>query len=146
MSARAWSPLTLALLAACTSSNSASDAGRYDAPRDDATDAPDVTADVTAADVPMDTPADVASDVTPGDAGGTAITCGQAKGLVAPPACTPTRAVLDPQICRCILGYAWNGTRCAGLSNCHCYAYCEEVFPTTEACASAYAVCLDGGR
>lgn len=161
MSARAWSPLTLLLLAACTSSSNASDGGLYDAPRDDA---PDAATDVTTEDVSMDAPPDVASDVASGDAGGCVIPgygtcapsstcvvarcpdgtpvscfcsadsmprctgacppldggaggtieCGGARGLASPPACAPTRAVLDPQLCRCILGWVQFDLRGAG--------------------------------
>lgn len=79
----------------------------------------------------------------PPDAG---VTCGAPRSQLERPPCAPATPTLDPMICRCILGYAWDGSACASLANCHCYAGCDEVYMTREACLAAHAHCGDAGR
>lgn len=70
------------------------------------------------------------------------IGCGQAKGAYKPDACAPSGAKGDG-MCRCIIGWHWDGMRCAGLGGCTCIANCDRVYATEEACRLAYARCLD---
>lgn len=74
------------------------------------------------------------------------LTCGEPRALLARPPCAPSTPTLDPALCRCILGYAWDGAACASLANCHCYAGCDEVYATREACLDAHAHCGDAGH
>jgi hypothetical protein len=47
--------------------------------------------------------------------------------------CAPASLVLDPAICRCILGYYWDGRACASSANCRCLGNCEQLYPSREA-------------
>jgi len=68
------------------------------------------------------------------------VTCGQAQGGSVT-GCAPASLVLDPAICRCILGYYWDGRACVSSANCQCLGNCEQLYPSREACAAAYARC-----
>lgn len=111
-----------------------------DVPLADLVDLPptDTGTDV-AADVLADVVADTGTDADPlSDAG---LTCGQARGDGTVTGCAPASVVLDPAICRCILGYYWDGRACASSANCHCFSRCEQLYPSREACVAAYARC-----
>jgi hypothetical protein len=44
--------------------------------------------------------------------------------------------------CRCVLGYAWNGTACEMLSNCECEgADCDKLTQSQEECEQAHTSC-----
>lgn len=46
------------------------------------------------------------------------------------------------QHCDCFLGYAWNGTECAGLGDCYCSGEdCDKLTESLEACEQAHAAC-----
>ncbi len=70
------------------------------------------------------------------------MTCGAATGMASPSDCAPTRLDLDPALCRCILGWVWNGTACVSLANCHCYGDCGALHPTRESCEARFTACL----
>lgn len=69
------------------------------------------------------------------------LTCGAARAELVRPPCAAATPTLDPEICRCILGYMWNGTACVSFSNCHCYAGCDELYDSIERCQAAHAHC-----
>ncbi len=101
----------------------------------------DAGTDVPSTDLGTDVPTDAGTDVPGTDLGEDAsVTCGQAQGGAAT-GCAPASLVLDPAICRCILGYYWDGRECVSSANCRCLGNCEQLYPTREACAAAYARC-----
>ncbi len=71
------------------------------------------------------------------------LTCGVARATLVRPPCPAATPTLDPAICRCILGYVWNGSTCVSLSNCHCYAGCDELYDSIEQCRAAHAHCRE---
>lgn len=76
------------------------------------------------------------------------ITCGEARGAATTTRCTAATMTLDPMTCRCILGWHWDGSACTSSARCRCLAGCDQLYPTREACAAAYAHCAghDGGH
>ncbi len=74
----------------------------------------------------------------PSDAG---ITCGEARSDATATSCGPADLVLDPAICRCILGWLWDGHQCVSSANCRCFGNCERLYPTPAACRAAYVHC-----
>jgi hypothetical protein len=56
------------------------------------------------------------------------------------------KAVGDPEngSCACLLGYAWNGTDCAMLTDCFCEgADCDKLTMDKAACEAAHASCTE---
>jgi hypothetical protein len=54
------------------------------------------------------------------------------------------KGVPDPKIgtCKCVLGYAWNGTECIGVGNCACEGEdCDKLTQDKGACEAAHAQC-----
>jgi len=78
------------------------------------------------------------------DGGDGAIGCGEARGDFRPSMCAPSGATAEPG-CRCIIGWHFDGTRCAALGGCRCLGNCDRVYADESACRIAYAGCLDGG-
>src|SRR5687768_1203843 len=79
-----------------------------------------------------------APDHAVADDGG--VSCGQAMGGFVPTGCEASGAESHGP-CRCIIGWHWDGARCAGLGGCVCLRSCDRVYPSEEACNAAYAHC-----
>lgn len=141
-----WTVLCVpALLVGCFEDrapvDAATDAERVDAAIADTSDALDVAPPDARDAVSVDV-----SDVIDAPAIEGGVSCGGAASVVEPTSCAPdTSLTLDPAICRCILGWIWDGSACVSLSNCHCYGACASLYASREACLSAYARCRDGG-
>jgi hypothetical protein len=68
--------------------------------------------------------------------------CGGLRGTRdVQPDCGPARVLLDPALCRCILGYWWDGRGCVPLSNCRCLGNCELLFEDEGSCIRAFGRC-----
>lgn len=69
------------------------------------------------------------------------IACGEARPDPTTPGCEAAVLQLDPAICRCILGYFWDGRACVSSASCRCLGHCERLYPSEETCRAAYARC-----
>lgn len=79
------------------------------------------------------------------DSGGGVSVCGLA-GATGTPSCAAAPVSLSPETCRCGSRWYWDGAACVTTAACTCYAGCDLLHETMDACAAAYAACApDGG-
>jgi hypothetical protein len=77
--------------------------------------------------------------------GGLVVPCGS-KFLAKHGKCDPMDAKGDGQ-CDCMIGYAWNGTKCDAITGCECIgADCWDLFTDLDACKADHASCSDAGK
>lgn len=84
-----------------------------------------------------------AAPVAP-DAGGVSV-CGLSAATGAS-ACAAAPVSLSTELCRCGSRWYWDGSSCVSTAACTCYAGCDLLHETMDACTAAYAACApDGG-